>query len=111
MLKNRVPADCVIAAHQAARPAGRVCRSAADSQVCTAPPAVNSSEPTKKVTASTVEPTRSTYPGNGPMRKHAEPSPNAQAMRRSGDARPDVGCSATSTRYLRDDVLDVMRSG
>src|SRR3954467_5889176 len=111
MLKNRVPADWVTAAHQAARPTGRACRSAADSLVCTAAPAVNSSEPTKKVTASTVTPTRSAYPGNGPTRKHAEPSANAQAIRGSASLRPDVECDATRTRY--DPVADrgLMRSG
>src|SRR3954452_15278031 len=98
MLKNSVPADWMIAAHQAARPAGPSRRSVADSQVCSAPPAVKKSDPTKNVTAVTVAPTRLSYPGNGPIRKHAEPTANAHAIRRSRDARPDTRCTATATR-------------
>ena len=57
MLKKIVPADCTVAVHQAARPAPGSPRRGAASQTCSAPPAVNSSEPTKKVTASATGPT------------------------------------------------------
>jgi hypothetical protein len=55
-LKNTVPADWMIAAHQAGHPPGER-RSAQASQDWSAPPAVNRIEPTKKVTASAESPT------------------------------------------------------
>ena len=53
-LKNTVPADWTAAAHNAAPRSGNA------SHVCSAPPAVKNSEPTKNVTASASGPTSST---------------------------------------------------
>ena len=58
MLKNSVPIDWIVAAHQAARPAASAALPGAASQVWRAPPMVNSTEPTKNVIASAVAPTR-----------------------------------------------------
>src|SRR6478609_1290839 len=57
-LKNSVPADWMMAAHQAAPPPAAECRPDQASQLCSAPPTVNRIEPTKKVTASAESPTR-----------------------------------------------------
>ena len=56
-LKKSVPADWTIAAHHAARPPPRECRSGQASQLCKPPPAVKRIEPTKNVTASAESPT------------------------------------------------------
>src|SRR5436190_17486600 len=68
-LKNSVPADWMLAAHQAARP-DAACRSGQASRLCSAPPAVNRMEPTKNVMPTAEVPTSAAYPGNGPMKKH-----------------------------------------
>jgi hypothetical protein len=81
-LKNSVPADWTIAAHQAARPPSWERRSGQASQLCSAPPSVNRIEPTKNVTPSAEAPTSCTYPGNGPIRKHADPRAKKSAIQR-----------------------------
>jgi hypothetical protein len=55
-LKKRVPADWTMADHQPARPLSVDWRSVHANQLCSAPPAVKRTEPTKKVTASAVSP-------------------------------------------------------
>src|SRR5512132_224580 len=72
-----------MAAHHAARPAPGEWRTPKASRVCIAPPAVNSSEPAKNVAASAPGPTSSTYPGNGPIRKHSDPAANSSDIQRS----------------------------
>src|SRR4051794_20897614 len=83
-LKNSVPADCTTAARHADRAAPAERRPDAASQVCSAPPAVNSTEPAKNVAASAPGPTRSTKPGNGPTRKQVDPRAKQSAIHRSG---------------------------
>jgi len=39
-------------------------------------------EPTKKVTPSAASPTRFAYPGNGPTKKHVDPSAKHRAIQR-----------------------------
>jgi hypothetical protein len=56
-LKNKVPADWITAARQAARPAPSMFLVALASHVWIAPPSVNRSEPRKKVNASSLGPT------------------------------------------------------
>src|SRR6478609_10551245 len=82
-LKKSVPSDWMTAAHHADRPGPGSDRRRAAVQVCSPPPTVKSTEPTKKVAASATGPTRLRYPGNGPIRKQAEPAANAHAMARS----------------------------
>src|SRR4051812_27152024 len=98
MLKKTVPADCVTAAIQAARPAGPRCRCALANQVCSAPPVVKNNDPAKNVTASAAAPTRSAYPGKDPTRKHADPTANDRAMTRWARILPDAARSPTAAR-------------
>ena len=58
-LKNSVPADWMVAAHHAERPAPAEWRPGKASQVCIAPPPVKRIEPMKNVTASRAGPTKS----------------------------------------------------
>jgi hypothetical protein len=81
-LKKSVPADWTMADHQAARPPPGELRSARARRLWSAPPTVNRIEPTKNVIASAESPTSWTYPGNGPTRKHVEPSANESAIHR-----------------------------
>jgi hypothetical protein len=87
-LKKSVPADWTTAARHAARPPPGRRRAGRLSDVCTSPPAVKRIEPMKKVTASASAPTSSAYPGNGPIRKHADPAPKSSPIQRSRLMRP-----------------------
>ena len=72
MLKKTVPTSCTALLHQSSdrgrkRPLCTYWSEAAE---------VKKIDPTKKTTASTVEPTSSTKPGMGPTRKQVEPIAN-----------------------------------
>src|SRR4051794_28712988 len=57
-------------------------------------------DPTKNTRASTVEPTHSTNPGNGPTKKHAEPMANSTPIhhpaRRGAHQAPTYGATGAN---------------
>jgi hypothetical protein len=58
---------------------------------------VKNTEPAKKTTPSAPAPTSCTNPGNGPMKKQADPTANATAIERSQATRVDgLGAKASA---------------
>ena len=81
-LNSRVPANWTAALHQDGFDAQRPRRSVA-SRSSSPAASVKNTEPAKKTTPSAPAPTSWTKPGNGPMKKHAEPIAKPIAIQRS----------------------------
>jgi len=96
MLNSKVPTNWIAALHQDGSAPQRLPRLSVASRTSRPAASVKKIEPAKKTTPSAPGPTSCTKPGNGPMKKQADPTAKPAAIQRSQTALANGRCATVS---------------